>query len=238
MRAPLARDILGKRGWLAATPDHFRNAVLARSALRKVRRGEPVYRRGEPAGGLWGLASGGLAIEVAPLDRGSLLGHFVGPGFWIGAAPLVTGDSRQVGLVATRASALLHLPMAEFEAIAAADPQAWRWLAVLPIQQAMLATGVAEDLMIRDPRHRLLATLMRLAALRGPFAAAEPQAIVVSQENLAAIVNLSRTAVGLMLRAFEAEGLVDRRYSSIRIVNAEAVMALIAPTTRRKPDGS
>lgn len=238
MRTPPARDILGKRGWLAATPEHFRDAILARSALRKVRRGEPVYRRGEPAGGLWGLVSGRLAIEVAPLDRGSLLGHFVGPGFWIGAAALVTGDPRQVGLIATRASTLLHLPMAEFEAIAAADPQAWRWLAVLPIQQAMLAIGIAEDLIIRDPRHRLLATLLRLAAQRGPRADAEPQDIAVSQENLAAIVNLSRTAVGLMLRAFEAEGLVERRYSSIRIVDTEALVALIAPATRRKSDGT
>ena len=145
----------------------------------------------------------------------------------------MTGDPRQVGLVATRASLLLHPPIAEFEAIAAEDPQAWRWLAILPIQQALLATGVAEDLMIRDPRRRLLATLLRLAALRGPLAGPEPLDIVVSQENLAAIVNLSRTATGLMLRAFEAEGLIERRYSRIRIVDAEAVASMTGTVPRR-----
>ena len=87
MLAPQARDILGRRGWLAATPEQVRNAVLARASLRKVGRGEAVYSRGDPPGGLWGLVSGGLAIEVSPLDRGALLGHFVGPGYWIGAAP-------------------------------------------------------------------------------------------------------------------------------------------------------
>ncbi len=238
MQPSVARDILGKRGWLAATPEGFRNAVLKRCGLRTVGRDEPVYRRDDPPGGLWGLASGGLAIEVEPLDRGAMLGHFAGPGYWIGAAPLVTGSTRQVGLVATRPSVLLHLPIAEFEAIAAGDPQAWRWLAILPIQQTMLATGVAEDLMIRDPRRRLLATLLRLAALRGPFAGTEPQDIMVSQENLASIVNLSRTAVGQMLRAFEVEGLIDRRYSSIRIVNTEAAASLIAQTTLRRPNGA
>ena len=236
MLASQARDILGKRGWLAATPEHFRIAVLARSFPRKVRRGEAVYQRGDPAGGLWGLASGGIAIEVAPLDQGALLGHFAGPGYWIGAAPLVTGDPRQVGLIATRASLLLHLPIAEFEAIAAEEPQAWRWLAILPIQQTLLATGVAEDLMIRDPRRRLLATLLRLAALRGPFAGSEPRDIVVSQENLAAIVNLSRTAVGLMLRAFAAEDLIDQRYNRIRILNIGAAFDLVARPTGPRPE--
>jgi CRP-like cAMP-binding protein len=127
---------------------------------------------------------------------------------------------------------LLHLPIAEFEAIAAEDPQAWRWLAVLPIQQTVLATGVAEDLMIRDPRRRLLATLLRLAALRGPFAGTEPQDVMVSQEDLASIVNLSRTAVGLMLRALEAEGLVGRRYSRIRIADPAAASRLAAAPPR------
>jgi CRP-like cAMP-binding protein len=219
MKLSAAREILAGRGWLAATPDSFRNELLARTELREVPRNHAIYRSGDAPGGLWGLAAGGVAVEVAPADRGSLLGHFAGPGFWIGAGPRISRQPRQVGLIATRRSVLLHLPIVEFEAIAAGDPQAWRFLAMLPVQQTLLATGVAEDLMIRDPRRRLWAILLRLASHVGQdesFAATE---ITASQDDLAGIVNLSRNAVGQMLRSFEADGLIERRYRRIRLLS-------------------
>ncbi len=224
-----ARSVLGARGWLAATPADFRDAVLGRCELRRIKGGTSVYRPDDPPGGLWGLAAGGVAIELASMDRGALFGHFAGPGFWIGAGPTVTRDPRRLGVVATRTSVLLRLPMAEFEAIAARDPQAWRWLAVLPIQQSLLAAGVAADLMIRDPRRRLMATLLRLAACHGPLAGPEPREIVASQEELATIANLSRTALGEMLRDFERQGLIARRYRRITVDQAGCLAFLGIP---------
>jgi hypothetical protein len=116
---------------------------------------------------------------------------------------------------------LLHLPMAEFEGVAAADPHAWRWLAMLPAKQAILATGVAEDLMIRDPRRSLWAILLRLASRAEPGSPAEYEEIAASQDDLACIANLSRTAVGVMLRGFEADGMIERRYRRIRILSSK-----------------
>lgn len=222
-----ARTVLAERGWLPATPAPFREAILARTEARRFKRGEAIYNRGDPPGGLWGLATGGIAIEVESVERGPFFGHFAGPGFWVGAAPIITHNPRNVGLLATRASVLLHLPMAEFEAIAEHMPQAWRWLAILPLQQTMLAIGIAEDLMIRDPRRRTIALMLRLAACREPLAGPEPQEIVASQENLASIVNLSRTALGEFLRDFERQGLIERRYRRIRIDKDAALKALI-----------
>lgn len=226
MQASEVRTVLSQRGWLAATPPGFRDAVLDRCEPRRFRAGAPIYQTGDPPGGLWGLAAGRIAIEVPSIDRGVLIGHFAGPGYWIGAAPTVLRDQRRVGVVAVRSSVLLHLPIAEFEALAQKDSQAWRWLAVLPIQQSLLATGVASDLMIRDPRRRLVAILLRLAGCRGPSATLEPQDILASQEDLAGIVNLSRTSLGEMLRDLEPRGLIARRYRRIAIDAARMQSAL------------
>jgi CRP-like cAMP-binding protein len=214
-----AKVVLSRRGWLPATSAGFRAAVLDGCGLRRFAAGQTIYSRGDPPGGLWGLAAGQIAIEAPSADLGSYIAYFAGPGYWIGAAPTITRDPRHVGIVAARPSVLLHLPIAEFEAIAAKDPEAWRWLAVLPIQQSLLATGVATDLMIRDPRCRLVAILLRLAGCREPLAAypPEPEEILISQEALAVIVNLSRTALGEMLRSLEREGRIARRYRRIQL---------------------
>jgi CRP-like cAMP-binding protein len=234
MQIDEAREIMSRRGWLPATPESIRTAVLERCGLRSFVAGEAIYRHGDPPGGLWGLAAGRIAIEPpAASDFGAYIAYYAAPGYWIGAASIVTRTTRQVGISAARDCVLLHLSIADFEAIAVRDPSAWRWLAVLPIQQTLLATGVATDLMIRDPRRRLMAILLRLAGCRdSPGAgAAQPEEIVVSQEALAVLVNLSRTALGEMLRDFECNGLIARRYRIIRL-NAEKGFAFLAADRR------
>jgi DNA-binding MarR family transcriptional regulator len=63
----------------------------------------------------------------------------------------------------------------------------------------------------------LWAILLRLASSAGPAASPGGEEIAASQDELASIANLSRTAVGLMLRSFEASGLIERRYRRIRL---------------------
>jgi len=216
MRDAAILPFMASHGWLAATPPHFRDQVLSRCVLRRAEKGQQIFSRGDPPGGLWGLVSGTVAIEVDS-GRETFLGHFAGPGYWIGAGPTITGQDRSVGVMATRASTLLLLPSASFKEIAAADPEAWRWLAVLPMMQSLLAMGVAQDLMIRSPRDRLVAILLRLAACRGPFAKAEPEIITATQDEIAAIANLSRTATGKMLRELENSRCLSMGYRSIRV---------------------
>lgn len=216
MRDAAILPFMASHGWLAVTPPVFRDQVLSRCILRNAEKGQRLFGRGDPPGGLWGLVSGTVAIEVES-GQETFLGHFAGPGYWIGAGPTITGQDRSVGVVATRASRLLLLPSASFREIAAVDPEAWRWLAVLPMMQSLLAMGVAQDLMIRRPRDRLIAILLRLAACRGPFAKADPEVITSTQDEIAAMANLSRTATGKILRELEAIGCLSIGYRSICI---------------------
>lgn len=216
MRDAAIRPFMASHGWLAATPPHFRDEVLSRCITRRAEKGQQIFGRGDPPGGLWGLVSGTVAIEVES-GQETFLGHFAGPGYWIGAGPTITGQDRSVGVVATQASTLLLLPSVGFKEIAATDPEAWRWLAVLPMMQSLLALGIAQDLMIRSSRRRLVAILLRLGASRGPFAKADPEIITATQDEIAAMANLSRTATGKMLRELETTGCLSMGYRSIRI---------------------
>jgi CRP/FNR family cyclic AMP-dependent transcriptional regulator len=212
-----ARRVLSMQGWLTQTPPPFREAVLLNSELHHFTQGETIYAQGDDSVGLWGLADGTVGVEFSGRQSSPSFVYFAHKGFWIGAHSLVLRSDRQLGLMAMKPCSLLHLTNTAFQGIAREMPEAWRWLSVLPLLQNAVAFGTLEDLMIRDSRRRCAAILLRLAGCRGPLESAEPNEIFITQEHLAEMINLSRTALGEVLRNFEAKGFISRQYGRMTI---------------------
>jgi CRP-like cAMP-binding protein len=219
-----ARALLATRGWLSLVPPGFREAVLAKSHVRSFARGDAVYRLDDPPGGLFGLASGGITLEIAPETRSPYIAHFMRPGMWFGAAALLTGQRRRVGITATRPSVLLHFHANDFAALASQDGEAWRWLSLIPLLNSDLAISVCDDLMIRDPKHRATAILLRLAGCRADAPAVDdPTELDLTHDELATMTNLSRTTIGSLLRDYENKGWIEQSYRCITICNPAAL---------------
>ena len=223
-----AKDYLGRVGWLSRTPDEFRLNLLGRCRFLKVGEGELVYGLDDPPGGIYGVASGSVAITMAPQERGPYFAHLMGVGSWFGLAAAMHKQSRIVGMKATRPSKLLLLPMAEFDALVTENPGAWRYFTAMALMNASIATNAADDLLIRDASRRCIATLLRLAGLRNGSSLTPPLSEVdITQEELAYLSNLSRNAAGLLLRDLQKRGYIELAYKSIRILNAGALQELV-----------
>jgi CRP/FNR family transcriptional regulator, cyclic AMP receptor protein len=224
-----ARGFLARNGWLSRTPSQFRERVLVACRLLSFEADQIVYNQGDNTGGLFGLASGRVAILIAPQERGPYFAHAMRPGDWFGMASALNRVPRGMGLRATRPSQLLLLPANEFDKIAKDDPTSWRQLAVLAFIISNLSTCAADDLVIRDPAKRCLATLARLAGLRhATDESPETGDVDITQDELAHLANLSRNAVGTYLRRFESKGLVKLGYKNIRILDRSAVVAILS----------
>ncbi len=165
-----AKDQLGRVGWLSKTPEAFRLNLLGRCRFLKVGEGELVYGLDDPPGGIYGVASGSVAISMAPQERGPYFAHLIGIGSWFGLAAAMNRHSRIVGMKATRPSKLLLLPMAEFDALVTENPGAWRHFTAMALMNASIATIAADDLLIRDTSRRCIATLLRSLASAMPAA--------------------------------------------------------------------
>ena len=118
---------LQRIGWLSQMPEPFRHNIVGRCRLQRVEAGQRVYGLDDPPGGIYGVASGSVSMALAPQERGPYFGHLMGPGSWFGLAAAMHKQSRVIGVTAKRASALLLLPMAEFDALVAENPGAWRF---------------------------------------------------------------------------------------------------------------
>jgi len=220
--------IVSRRGWLSVTPASFRAQVLERSLLQEYRAGEKIYALGDSAGGAYGLVSGVLGISIAPGERGPLFAHIAPPGTWIGFAAFFTEQPRQVGLEAKRDTRLLHLPLHAMREMVAADPGAWRFFGLAVVINSAIAIGAADDLLIRDPVNRCVAVLLRLAGCRErTLPGSAPIDIDVSQDEVAALANLSRTTAGAILRRFHTSQYLEVSYRRIRLLTPDALRAML-----------
>lgn len=211
--------VLVTSGWLTETPAYFRDAVLERCVLKRYERGEMVYRAGDPAGGLYGLVAGGVSVVLAPQHSAPYIGTFARPGFWIGEASLLTRTPRLIGIQAHRQSRFAHLPLAQWDALVQSVPDAWRWFAHLVARNERLTLTIADALMIRHSGQRLAAMLLILST-QGSVAAPDGTVeIEASQDDLARMVNLSRSSTGHILHEFETAGVIGNAYHQIRVID-------------------
>jgi len=214
---------LEETGWLSELPSPLRAALLDASRLKRYGAGDRVYGLGDPPGGLYGLEEGCLALEAAQSDTPPEKGFLIHPGTWIGEGPVAGLEARITGAWATRPSKVLSIEIAGFRRVAARDPDIWRHLVLLALQNSMRVIGLAQDLMLRGSRQRLAALLARLGGLRNDHRPV-PAVVDATQVEIAAIANLSRGVVSRLLLEMEQEGLVQLRRASVEILDPERLL--------------
>jgi CRP/FNR family transcriptional regulator, cyclic AMP receptor protein len=224
-----AQEAVLRQGWLSHTPVSFQRAVLDRCLVERFSVGMPVFSVGDEPGGMYGLVAGGLGVSIAPREHGPYTAHFALPGTWFGEGGAFTRQPRRIGLIATRDTQMLHLPLKAIDEIVALDPAAWRWFGLVMIEHLDLAIGGSDDLMIRDHFKRFVAVLLRLGDCRVASPSSDgPIEIDLSHEDIAYMANVARTTAGAILRRLEADGHLGLSYRRINILRPAALRALLA----------
>jgi CRP/FNR family cyclic AMP-dependent transcriptional regulator len=216
-------------GWLAGTPPGFRESVLSRVTIRRYGPGDALHRAGDESGGMYGVAEGTIRLLLAAVDHGPYCGHLLQPGHWAGDGPSIAGSPRLVTLVSAGPSTVLFLSRAAIMEIEARDPTYWRYFMASMNMSLGLALGAIADLMLRDHRKRVVAVLLRVAGIRDGAPAVEvPIAVEVSQADLAAMANVTRTTAGTTLGVLARAGLVATGYGRITILAPGRLHAFLA----------
>ena len=86
--------------WLAQADPSIRQGLLDACTLRHFVDGEMIYGFEQKQNCLWGVVSGSIRLFVAMSEQDPKLAHCAGPGFWFGAAPVITGGTRSMQAMA------------------------------------------------------------------------------------------------------------------------------------------
>jgi CRP-like cAMP-binding protein len=153
--------------------------------------------------------------------------HIGHPGSWFGYVGMFTGGELPMGVTARTDVMLAGLGQLQLEQLIAEHPEWWRHIGLLGVLYGNAAINVAADLLIRDTRRRCAASLLRIADCRFESPAdAEPVEAPLSQDELAALSNMSRTTISTIRRDLENDGLIKLGYRSVPVIHPARLRAL------------
>lgn len=219
------RVLAGSR-WLASTPPEFCAAFLALARFHRVEAGATITLAGEEADDIIGLASGFAALTASHGRADAPILHLARAPFWMGYGPMLLGRPRVVTAVARTPVRFASFSQAKAVSLLESRPGWWRPFTVLAGEYGEVSSVIATDLAIMQSEARCAAVLLRFGGARfaGPQDRGEIE-VPVTQNDLAAAVNLSRNSAGAIVRRWSQLGLVRTAYGSITIVSPTRLRA-------------
>ena len=219
---------LARGRWCASLPPSGQTQRLALAVPQTWPTGTTVFTRGDANSGLYAVLDGAIRIGAADAsgEREAVLG-LLGPAQWFGEIACLDGGVRTHDAHAKVASTGLLVPLAALQAWLQEEPLLWRHLGQLLAEKVRaLFTGL-EELSLLSPPQRVARRLLAMAQGHGMLVpGAALREVAVNQDQLGAMLSLSRQTVSEVLRDFEARGLVRRGYGVVALLDPAGLAAL------------
>jgi len=118
----------------------------------------------------------------------------------------------------------------------AARPEWWRVFALAMLEAVAITATAYSDMLIPEKERRCACGLLRITGLLPPRRSRPERAqVTVTQEELAGILNVSRSTLLQILRQFEGAGLIEQSYRSVRVLRPAGLEA-VARGSREQGD--
>jgi CRP-like cAMP-binding protein len=218
------RSQLETTPWYRSLPVELRDYLVSHAALRTLDKGEPLYRRGDPADGLYAVLGGALAIGSVGTDGKEALLAELGPTAWVGEISLFDGLPRPNDAHAVSRTLLLHVPEAALRDLLDATPRYWRDFALLMAHRLRVSFENTEAMTLLPAAQRVASRLLMIAGGYGGLNASQTR-IRVSQDSLASMVSLSRQTTNQLLRSLESQRIVSLKSGEIAILDFDRLRA-------------
>lgn len=223
-------------GWFGSAAPEFQQAVLSRCEWREVTAGQPIYSASDVQTDPCGIVGGSVEIYSRYGAGDNPMLHLSHEGSWIGYGSAVRGQPLRVTTVARTNVELAGVPWRAMQELLHQRPEWWQFIAHATLEYGDIAISSYADSLLADSDRRCACTLLRVAGLQFPRRSRpELRSVPITQDELAILVNVSRTTLLQILRRFEERGLVEQAYRALRVVDATGLKEVAAG---REPNDS
>jgi CRP/FNR family transcriptional regulator, cyclic AMP receptor protein len=198
--------------WFGTLSQEHRRALIEAGRGVSVSGGEAVYRQGDLPNGLWGVVTGEVRLLGYPTPGSELLALTVQPGGWFGEVSMIDGGPRPHDAVAHGPARLHHVSPAALSQLAARVPLIYHDVARLACQHQRAALDYIS-------RALTLSTEARLAQLLLGLTRAEAGELALRQEDVAAMLGVSRQTLSRHLGVLATAGCIARSYARITVMD-------------------
>jgi len=214
-------------GWFGRAPKDFQDAVLARCEWKIRAAGQTIYQATDEQADFCDIADGEVDIYSRFGAGDNPLLHILHEGFWLGYGTVVARERPRVTAVARVDTLLACVPERVLRELLGARPDWWRVVGTGILEYGDIAISAYADSLIPDNDRRCACTLLRIAGLKPPRRARpERSQVHITQDELATMVNLSRTTLVQVLRKFERSGLIEQGYRTLRVLDVPGLTAV------------
>lgn len=217
------RQTLRRTRLFAAWPEPALEALSDAGRVQVCSPGETLARRGEKVQTLRIVASGWFETSRTWADGRRMVVNLAQANELIDVAAIFDDEPAMFDLTARGAATLVAVPHRVIRDLVERNPA----LALTLIEAlSRKARADAERLqagLVNSPRVRLAKTLISLSAERPRESAPQLQ---VTQDDLAAMLGLSRQSVVSAMKPLVRDGVIETRYRSIRLVDPARLEAV------------
>jgi CRP-like cAMP-binding protein len=211
--------------WFSHLPASFQDSLLSAARERRLTVGQRLFQRGDAPCGLYAVLEGSVRIgAVSEQGKEALLSLVEAP-HWFGEICLFDGQPRTHDAYAAGPCVLLNIPQATLLKLLDDNPLYWRHLALLMSQKLRLTFINLEQLSLLPAPARLAHRLLMIAEGYGELT--PPRRVLqLPQEQLAAMLSLSRQTTNQILKELQGRGILSLGYGEIEILDIERLRAL------------
>ncbi len=196
---------------------------LLRSAQPKIHKARKlIFHEGDPGGSLLMILSGQIKISSIAANGKECVLAFLGPGDVVGELTFLDGGARTATAQAIEQTRTLELSRQPFIKVLENNPATALKIIEIVCKRLRATSEMVEDATLLAAAPRLARTLLRLSRSNGVDT--EDGVLIdlpLSQGTLGAHAGLLRESVNRLLRAWESEGVVDRRDNRIVILRED-----------------
>lgn len=222
--SPDEANLLASNEWFAGLPTAVANTLVQAGMRRRLKDGELLHARGDPAQGLYVLLQGFIRICGASEQGREATLIFIEPGTWFGEIALIDKQPRTHDAWAVGSCTALIVPSATIQLLLQNDPQASLCFAGLIARKLRAAMLWIEDMNLLPLNSRLAQKILDLHS-RG--ALVENGELMVSQDDLATLIGASRQSINRELKLWAKQNVVSLSYGKLRILDVHALRTLV-----------
>ena len=204
--------------WFRHLPADLQRRLLAAARLRSLTAGQLLFKRGDPPCGLYAVLDGAVRISAVNAQGKEAVLSLVETPYWFGEICLFDNLPRTHDALAMGPCTLLQVPQAAMLGMLEQQPAYWREVALLMSHKLRLSLINIEQMSLMTASARLAHRLLLIAEGYGEVEQAR-RVLQLPQEDLAAMLGLSRQTINSLLKALEQQGIIGLSYGAIEILD-------------------
>jgi CRP-like cAMP-binding protein len=227
------RELLRAGRWFRGVSTTLQDGLIAAATVRRLEPEERIFSRGDPPSGLFAALEGVVRVTgTGPEGKEALLTLTLPPS-WFGEIAVFDALPRTHDAIAEGECVVLHVPKGPLDALLAAHPEHWRELALLMTHKLRLMFVVFEEASVLPISVRLARRILTMAEGYGEWHDRKSRVVAVRQDQLAAMLAISRQTANQALKRLEADGVVRLTYGEIEVRDHERLRQLAGVATPR-----